>query len=505
MEENKQAGPQQEPALAAPYTTAVTPPSRPNPFPSAGKELGFFLAALVCGLLLCNFILFGGFNLGFAIGADLCIVAVAAYLLRSGHKLNGYSGFLLAVSLIIGAGFARSHDGFVKLVMLCFLFVSVNLGLTLLAARPRHNTGSFSTLGDVFYTGFVYSLGYFSPAFSGLKQNLSGKSEGYHKGSAIFKGLLIALPVLLVVIPLLIRSDAAFEGLVNLLPDFRFSEIFATALFGIIACCLLYCQGTSLHHSEKKPLAAKARKGINSLTINTVLVAICLVYVVYLISQLAYFVGGFAGILPAEFTMAEYARRGFFEMAWLCAINLGLIGLCMGFVEKKGSASLLTKLLCLFISLITIFFVAAASGKMFLYIDAYGLTRLRVLTQVIMLWLGLTTILVAIWLFAPKLPYMKTVIATALILGAAVLWGDVDNLVAKHNVDSYLSGSMTTIDVNYLGTLNNAAVPHIARLAQESADEKVRNQARSLLEEQYVHPADDFRDWNYVNHIAQRY
>ncbi len=69
---------------------------------------------------------------------------------------------------------------------------------------------------------------------------------------------------------------------------------------------------------------------------NILLGTVCLIYAVYLLSQLAYLGGGFAGILPDGYTLAEYARRGFFEMAWLSFINLGLMCLAMGLVEKEG-------------------------------------------------------------------------------------------------------------------------------------------------------------------------
>ncbi len=498
--ENKPVTPVTPPPYT-PYPPYVPTPPAP-PFQTSGKELFFAIAALVCGMLLCNFVLFGGFNLGFAIGVDLCIVACAVYLLVSGHKPTAYSTLLLLVSLVIGAGFARSDDAFVKFVMVCFLFVSVNLGLTLLAGRQRYSESGFMTLGDVFCTGFAHSFSGLSPAARGVKESLASRGEGYRKGSAIFKGLVIAIPVVFIMLLLLVRADAAFEGLVGLLPEFELGELIATVLFGFCAGCLLYAQSTSLQHSEQKPPVKKERKGVSPLTVNTVLIAVCLLYLVYLFSQLAYFVGGFAGILPGGFTLAQYARRGFFEMAWLCAINLGLIGLCIGLVEKQDSAPLLTKLACLFISLITVFFVATASGKMFLYIGAYGLTRLRVLTQVIMLWLCLTNIMVAVWLFVPKLPYMKIAVCAALIIGAVVLWVDVDNLVAGYNVSCYLNGSMTEIDVAYLSTLNLCAIPHIGRLAQNATDPAVQQRALHVLKDMHSYEFSDFREWNYAQEVA---
>ena len=69
---------------------------------------------------------------------------------------------------------------------------------------------------------------------------------------------------------------------------------------------------------------------------NTALGAVCAVYLAYLFSQLAYFVGGFSGILPEGFTRAEYARRGFFEMTCLAGVNLALMTFGVGKVRHSG-------------------------------------------------------------------------------------------------------------------------------------------------------------------------
>lgn len=503
--------PQQDPVPVhnPPYSYPVRP--RLPAFPVGSREWIFALAALIASLLLCNFTLYGGFQLGFAMAIDLCILISAGYLIAKGHRLTPYSAFLLGISLVIGAGFGRSDDGFVKSVMVCFLFVSGNLGLTLLARQQRHDPAGFLSLGDSFYTGFAHSLGHMGQAFSGLKEAIPRKNKGFSKAVSVVVGMAIALPLVFIMVAILMPADAAFEGVMDLLPTLELEELPATLICGAGAFCMMFCQGMSLQHREKGQPSAKTRKGSNSLTVNTVLVAVCGVYAVYLVSQLAYFTGGFAGILPEEFTMAEYARRGFFEMAVLCAINLTVIGLCVGLVEKTPKVPLLTRILCLFISFITVFFVAAASGKMFMYMDAYGLTRLRLLTQIIMLCLGISTVLVAVWILIPKLPYMKTILAAALIIGAVVMWVDVDNVVAGYNVDRYLSGQADTIDIDYLRSLNHAAVPHVARLAKEAPNEKVRKAAQNILTghgrpqqwEESFWSWNDFRAWNGAKEAAQ--
>jgi hypothetical protein len=235
--------------------------------------------------------------------------------------------------------------------------------------------------------------------------------------------------------------------------------------------------------------------------VNTALVGLCLVYGVYLFSQLAYFVGGFAGVLPEGFTMAEYARRGFFEMAALCAINLALIALAVGLVEKGEKTPLSTRLLCLFIGIVTVFFVITASAKMGMYIGSYGLTRLRVLTEVIMVFLGLATAVVCAWLFVPKMPYMKVIVIIALVMGAAVLWADVDTVVAAYNVGAYQAGTLKSVDVEYLTTLSSGAVPYIAELAEAGHPDAVfyMKSVEISLPATY-----DLRNWNWASWMAQK-
>ena len=281
-------------------------------------------------------------------------------------------------------------------------------------------------------------------------------------------------------------------------------ELVTSAVFGTGLACMLYTRGVALGHTANAGAAAKKeRKSIHPLTANTALVAVCLVYLVYLFSQLAYFSGGFAGILPQGYTLAEYARRGFFEMGWLCAINLSMIALSVGLVSRRDNAPLSTRLLCLFIGIVTLFLVAAASAKVILYIDSYGLTRLRVLTEVIMIFVGITTLLVTVWLFLPKLPYMKAVLLVGLAMGAVVIWADVDTVVARYNVTAYQSGAMETIDVGYLGRLGSGAVPYLHALTG-SEDAAVAEEAKACLEGYFVYHYEDFRGWNYAHSAAEK-
>lgn len=482
-------------------------PYRPSPLPfdTEKRELIFGIALVFCCLFTANCTLYGGLNLGFAIGVVLSIALSFGYLLARGRKITGYSLALLLLCVVIAAGFARSDDGFVKFVLLLFLFVGINLGLSLMAGQNRFSPNGLRSIGDSFFAAFGIGLGKLTPAFQGVVNAFRHSGKLGQNTVAILLGVCIAFPILLVVIPLLISADAAFDGLISLLPSFDLSELLVTIMVGGCLFCLLYTRTTGLIHSEPSPNRSKTEsRGLSPLTVGTVLGAVCVVYLAYLLSQLAYLSGGFSGLLPEEYTLAEYARRGFFEMAALSVINLGIITLCLAIVKKDGTVPRILRILCLFLGLASLFLIVAASAKMFLYINSYGLTQLRLLTQIIMLFMAIATVTVTVWLFVPKLPYMKVILLAALVIGAIVIWVDVDRTVAAYNVEAYLSGQLKSVDVYHLGQLGSSAIPHIFRLTQEAQDPNVAQAAKDVLDQTAL-SQEGFRSWNWAASQALKY
>lgn len=476
------------------------PPGRGS-IPAGNRELIFGSFAVVIGLFTANMILFGGANLGFAMGAVLSIGLSWWYLYRAGFKGNGYTTTLLVLAVIIAAGFGWSDDALVKFWLLLFLVAGVNLAFCLMAGRNRRSPGSVRSLLDAGRTIFGYGIGSMDRSCRGVGMAFRSGGELTRRSGAVLAGLGIAVPALAVVIPLLISSDAAFEGLIDLLPDFDLAEITATAIAGGVLGLFFYTRAVALGHGALSEGDRREPKGLAALTMNTALGAICAVYLAYLFSQLAYFVGGFSGILPEGFTRAEYARRGFFEMTCLAGVNLALMTFGVGKVRHSGRAPASTRALCLFLGLVTEFLAASSAAKMVMYIGTYGLTRLRVLTMVIMVFLGVTTAIVCLWLYVPKVQYMKSVLILALTIGAAVLWTDVDTQVAKYNVEHYLSGDLAQVDLSHLYGLGPGAVEYMEKLT-DCDDPTIRSRATAFLRTWYLSEAEDFRGMNRMEQKA---
>lgn len=468
--------------------------------PAGRRELVFFAGCGLCALFLVNMTLFGGFQLGFALGVTLSILWSAGYLLAGGCKKDPYALSLLALCLVIAASFPRGNDGPVKFVLVCFLGVGINLGLGLLARQNRRDPGSAASLGDAGYVAFGLGFGELPESTRGLGNALREAGSLGRTGAAVALGLGLAAPVLFLLVPLLMGADAAFEGLLDRLPAFSVTEFVATVVLGGCLSFVFYTRGATLRfHRGPRPVTGE-RRGLPVATVNTLLGAVVFVYAVYLLSQLAYFVGGFSGLLPEDYTLAQYARRGFFEMAGLCALNLGILAFAMSLCRTRGS----TRLLCMFIGLVTVFLAVSAGGKMALYIRGYGLTRLRVLTLAAVVFLALVTVLVTLKLFLPGFGYMKPAMLAALLLGAALSWTDVDTLVARYNTQAYLTGALEEVDMAHMGSLGNGALPHIHRLRQEAEDPLVRQMAGDLIAH-WEYPEGDWRSWNYVNQQAKKY
>ena len=98
-----------------------------------------------------------------------------------------------------------------------------------MAGRSLWDPASVYSLLDPFRCFFVLGFGRMGWAFRGIRNAVREGGETVKKGSAVLMGAVIAVPILVIMIPLLMRSDAAFEGLLDLLPEFDFAEAFATA------------------------------------------------------------------------------------------------------------------------------------------------------------------------------------------------------------------------------------------------------------------------------------
>lgn len=324
---------------------------------------------------------------------------------------------------------------------------------------------------------------------SAEKKKISGKTLG------IIGGVVLSVPVICVVVPLLIDGDAAFGSLATSTVDKigeLFEKLFANMELPVVEAFLalfvapyiynvMFCfrHGVADEKRTDKNKNYKKLRIVSSNVFAGFLGVISLVYVIYLLSQFAYFFSAFKGKLPdgSEISMAQYARRGFFEMAAVAVINLGIIGVTVLFSKRNESQlSRMIKGFDLFLSVFTIIIVSTSISKILLYIAEYGLTHKRIYVFIIDLILVAAFTMVIVRLFRKSFPYMKVILAFACSMITLMSLVGTDSLIANYNVEMYLRGNLKTVDVNQLENMGIVALKPLHKLSQnEKEGEKIFN------------------------------
>ncbi len=177
-------------------------------------------------------------------------------------------------------------------------------------------------------------------------------------------------------------------------------------------------------------------------------------------------------------------------MCAVSVINLLVIAVVSLFAKRPdGRRSLPEKLCVTSLCALTLGLIAVALSKMILYIDAFGLTPLRVYTSWFMLTLGVVFALIIAAQFVKNFRFTRVaafVCAASLLL---LVGCDVDARIAQYNVARYQSGRSSTVDIDLFYNLSPSAVPYVLPLSDDAdpavaADAKayLRAQARELKE-----------------------
>jgi len=170
---------------------------------------------------------------------------------------------------------------------------------------------------------------------------------------------------------------------------------------------------------------------------------------------------------PGEFqaltgtTIAEYARRGFFELVAVTALTLPMLLAADWLLDRQGAAELrqfrrLTAAVLVLLALV----LASAYSRMLLYRSYYGLTEDRFYTLAFMTWLG---VLLA-WFAATVLRGQRSrFVPGAVLAGLAALlllnFANPDAVVARVNLGRAVEGA--PLDTAYLSRLSADAIPAI--------------------------------------------
>ncbi|MDF2487125.1 MAG: putative rane protein, partial [Herbinix sp.] len=319
--------------------------------------------------------------------------------LKKGTYLYYVGAMLAALSTMLTASGNLQFMNFI--VILCLL--NLSLLHQLHTSEGWDVLNYLSKMFGIIIWGIV-SIG--MPFIDGLNFLKRTKLFRNDKTRNIFVGAMISVPILWVIIILLSQADMIFGDMTEVLIERIFSSnlifiIFMT-LFGFFSCYCILC-GAAIQTGRKE---IERKRGAASIA-TTFILLITLLYILFCGLQIVYLFSNGIFTLPEDYTFAEYARRGFFELLAVAMINVALMLIVNTFFEENR---FLRNLLTI-MTVCTYILIGSATYRMILYIGAYHLTFLRLFVLLSLLILSLILAGVIISVYHKSFPLFRYCVA----------------------------------------------------------------------------------------------
>lgn len=463
----------QSPITGAPQLVSAGAPGemQKKKKPEADRLDGALSVLCLCAaLFFTSFLLFGGFGISVPAFTLLVYAISFFYLKKSGKKPCRKAYWYFFLTIPSAAAFALfSSDilflNFLFLFLVLFYQLAVLFGVT---------NGTF--LEDVLrLPALLFER--FGTAFLAAGNLFSGR-KGKGKVLFILLTLLCVLPLTVVVFLLLMQADAAFEALFHLVfsKEFSFSVLMCKIILALPCWGVFFSIMFSLRHKKPEPYPVRKAPVVPFYIVLTGALPIIIMYLIFFLSQALYFQDVSSRLFPQGFTYAQYARRGFFELCALSAINLILIA-CINWLTH---AKLGGRVLQVLLSAATFGFITLSICKMTLYIQTYDLTLKRVYTMWFMLFLGIV-FLIALWkIVRPKKKIAGSIVLVASVMFLTLLCADADSLIARFNIERYEEGG--TLDVSAMYSLSDSVVPQLMEIYLDpDTEEGMRDDVQAVL------------------------
>ena len=338
-----------------------------------------------------------------------------------------------------------------------------------------------------------------------------GERQGERRrtSSAVARGLFFALPLLLVFGALLSSADPVFARLLAETIAIDFGTVISHLLLaGVLTWGLGgWLRGTLLVPAPAPRAVAPGatRFSVGIVETTTVLGAVNLLFLAFVLVQLRYLFGGGALVqVTPGLSYADYARRGFFELVFVALLTLPMLLGTHAFLQRERERDARTWRLLAGVTLALLaVIVASALQRMRLYVSAYGLTDDRLYALAFMGWLGVVFALFAATVLRDRV--RRFAIGT-LASGWGVLvllnFANPDALIARVNLSR--ADAAEKLDGVYLGALGADALPVILPRLTSLPEDRQCAIAQAVLRRFVDEPEGDWRSWNRSRARARR-
>ena len=448
------------PAVPSPYRQAATvPPGPPGPVAAAwdrfwerGRPAGpaTLLAVLAVGILGGLTLVNNRPGLGLAVTGIVALALPVPTLVRARRRADLT---LLALAAVLVASVALRDAPWLAALAL--------LTAALLAAVA---TSAASAAWAVLLVPITGALGALR-SVPWLSRSL-GDLTGSHRArwGALARSILATVVLLAVFTALFAGADAVFAAH---LPRLTLDEAVARI---VVALVVAWGAATLVNLAVAPPgwsaIASRPRRPAGLLEWAFPVVALGALQTGFVLLQLTTLARGHDYVLDtAGVSYADYAREGFGQLLAATLLTLLVVGIAARRAPRRTATDrLVTGLALGLLSLALLGVVASALRRMALYVDAFGLTRLRVVATVGEIVLGVVVVLLVVagirWR-AVWLPRAVVVVVAGAMIGLVAL--NPDALILRHNLTA-----ARDLDLHYLRSLSADAAPAAADLPPEA-------------------------------------
>ncbi|MDH6108126.1 MFS family permease [Kitasatospora sp. MAP12-15] len=419
--------------------------------------LGMLVAAAVCGVL-ATVVLGDGVGVNLLLCALVCAVGggLAARARAGGRRPRAWTVTWALASL----------------VLLVVPVVSAAGGPVLLAVLLAVTAGALALQGGRRWAGVLLAplglaAGLLQAPSWALKAVRGRSYPGRDRVLPVLRASLVALVLVAVFGALFAGADEAVGQLLgDLTPSVDLGQVplrVALLVLGLAVALSVARTGSAPFRWDRLPVGPGRERG--RLEWAVPVVALNLLFAIFAGVQVFVFFVGYQGLVRhTGVSPSVYARQGFWQLLWVTLLALVVVALARRWAPRTTAAErLMVKVLLSTFSGLTLVVVCSAIRRMQFYVDASGLTRLRLCVLGVEAWLGVVFLVVLVagltrsaeWL--PRAVMLSAVVAVA---GYGLVRPDA--VVAEQNVARFEQTGQ--LDLRNVRGLSADAVPALDRL-----------------------------------------
>ena len=478
-----------------------------------------------------------GINLPFLATA---LLAAAVALRPAGRRLDPLDLWLPIAAIAVTAGIAIRSDPFLVFLDICTGCLLLGAAIAAIGGIPvtRRSAAGVVELALIVLGWTVAGILRVTIA---SRRGATDDAQPRHLPAGavpIVRGIVIAIPILLVFSGLFSSADAVFARLTEGWFDWRFdlgelpirlavAFLIGWVVAGLLAVATGVLQSDAPEHAPPEPAAQSLGAAaavdvrvtgptapplrLGTIEAATILIAVDLLFALFVILQLAYLFGGLDTLAATGLPYAQYARSGFFQLVQVAVLAGALLVTIHGLAARRTAAIVGAGLV---LAGLTAVVLASAFLRLRIYQDAYGWTELRFYVLATIVWLavgiGITIVLLARdrmrWLLHGLAMSAVAVLVIVNIVGPT-------RLIAEQNVARLLDPSLVPadgrsgLDVGYAVDLSDDAVPALV-IALPALQGPERTELLAQLRERQLTLAngstDGWPSWNLGRELARQ-